>query len=65
MPWIDRADSLLHAFYGGNEAGHGISDVLFGHVNPSGRLPLSFPIQLEDNPSHLNFGGENGHVYYG
>jgi len=65
MPWVDRASTLLQAFYGGNEAGRGISDVLFGQVNPSSRLPLSFPIRLEDNPSYLNFGGENGHVYYG
>ncbi|KAF8325853.1 putative beta-glucosidase precursor [Cantharellus anzutake] len=65
MPWVDKATSLLQAFYGGNEAGRGISDVLFGKVNPSGRLPLSFPIRVEDNPSYPNFGGENGHVYYG
>ncbi|KAF8325854.1 glycoside hydrolase superfamily [Cantharellus anzutake] len=63
MPWVDKAASLLQAFYGGNEVGHGISDVVFGKVNPSGRLPLSFPIRLEDNPTSLNFGGRN--VYYG
>lgn len=43
MPWLDQAHTLLQAFYGGNEVGNGIADVLFGKVNPSGRLPVSFP----------------------
>ncbi|KAF9512006.1 glycoside hydrolase family 3 protein [Hydnum rufescens UP504] len=64
MPWANSANSLLQAFYGGNEVGNGIADILFGKVNPSARLPLTFPRRLEDNPSYLNFGGENGKVYY-
>lgn len=36
-------DALCKAFYGGNELGNGLADVLFGKVNPSGKLPLSFP----------------------
>jgi len=43
MPWLDKAHTLLQSFYGGNEVGNGIADVLFGKINPSGRLPVSFP----------------------
>jgi beta-glucosidase len=65
MPWINGANALAHAWFGGNETGNGIADILYGDVNPSGKLPLSFPVRLEDNPSHLNFGSENGRVLYG
>ncbi|KAF9509984.1 glycoside hydrolase family 3 protein [Hydnum rufescens UP504] len=66
MPWADQASGILQAFYGGNEGGNGIADILFGKVNPSGRLPLTFPKRFEDNPTYLNFGkGHNGKVHYG
>ncbi|PGH11907.1 hypothetical protein AJ79_04599 [Helicocarpus griseus UAMH5409] len=65
MPWANDAQALLQAWYGGNEAGNGIADVLFGDVNPSGKLPLSFPIRLQDNPSYLNFRSERGRALYG
>ncbi|KAH7176837.1 glycoside hydrolase superfamily [Dactylonectria macrodidyma] len=65
LPWADRVKTHLHAWFGGNETGSGIADVLFGAVNPSGRLPLSFPRRLEDNPTYLNFGSERGQVVYG
>lgn len=65
MPWVSQAATVLQAFYGGNAVGYGIADVLFGKLNPSSRLPLTFPIKLSDNPSYLNFGGENNKVNYG
>lgn len=43
MPWADKAHTLVQSFYGGNEVGNGLADVLFGKINPSGRLPVSFP----------------------
>lgn len=46
MPWIHKAPTVLQAFFGGNEAGSGLSDVLFGKRNPSGKLPVSFPCVL-------------------
>jgi beta-glucosidase len=65
MPWIDRVAAVVQAWYPGQECGNAIADVLFGDVTPSGKLPQTFPMRLEDNPSHLNFPGENGRVYYG
>ncbi|KAI0340912.1 glycoside hydrolase family 3 protein [Trametopsis cervina] len=67
LPWIDSAHTLLQAFYGGNEVGNGIADVLFGKVNPSGKLSLTFPKRLEDNPSYPSFSTrtqEHGKVLY-
>ncbi len=39
--------------------------MLFGDVNPSGKLPQTFPVRLEDNPAYINYPGDNGHVRYG
>ncbi|KDR84011.1 hypothetical protein GALMADRAFT_236587 [Galerina marginata CBS 339.88] len=67
MPWINQVSALVQAFYGGNELGNGLADVLFGKVNPSGKLPLTFPTRLEDNPSYPSFGDkgeEVGKIYY-
>ncbi|KZT24579.1 glycoside hydrolase family 3 protein [Neolentinus lepideus HHB14362 ss-1] len=62
MPWVDNAKTLLQAFYGGNELGNGLADVLFGRVNPSGKLSLTFPKRLQDSPSYPSF-GEKGEEY--
>ncbi|CAH0018761.1 unnamed protein product [Clonostachys rhizophaga] len=65
LPWANTVKTHLHAWFGGNELGNGIADVLFGVVNPSGKLPLSFPRRIEDTPTFLNFGSERGQVIYG
>lgn len=52
MPWVDSVPSIVQAWYGGSEAGHSLADVLFGDVNPSGKLPFTFPKQLSDSPAH-------------
>ncbi|KAL4915059.1 glycoside hydrolase superfamily [Aspergillus aurantiobrunneus] len=65
LPWADKAKTMVHAWLGGQETGHGITDVLFGRVNPSGRLSLTFPRRLEDMPSFLNFGKSDVDIVYG
>ena len=84
MPWIQNARAVLHAWYGGNELGNGLADVIFGDVNPvsiflpsrltvltplgclqSGKLPLTFPRHVKNNPTYFNFRSEGGRVLYG
>lgn len=65
MPWLDRVAGIIEAWYPGQECGNSIADVLFGNVNPSGKLHQTFPQRLEDNPAYINYPGENGHVHYG
>ena len=64
MPWADRAPAILQAWYQGQEAGNALADVLFGKDNPCGKLPTTFPKQLEDNPAFGNWPGENLNVRY-
>lgn len=54
MPWIDSVPSIVQGWYLGSEMGHSLADVIFGDVNPSGKLPFTFPVKLEDSPAHFN-----------
>jgi beta-glucosidase len=65
MPWASSAKAIVQAWYGGNETGNGIADVLFGDVNPSAKLPLSWPKHVSHNPAYLNWGSVRGRVLYG
>ncbi|BGP39734.1 hypothetical protein JCM10450v2_003703 [Rhodotorula kratochvilovae] len=65
MPWLPQASTVVQAWFAGNECGNSLADVLFGDVNPSGRMPLSFPYRIEDCTAHLNWGAESDRVFYG
>ena len=65
MPWLEQVPAVLEGWFPGQECGNALADVLFGDVNPSGKLPQTFPVRLEDNPAFINYPGENGHVRYG
>ncbi len=64
MPWIGKVKAVLETYLGGQAVGLATVRVLFGDVNPSGHLPETFPIQLEDNPSFLFYGGEPAGTEY-
>jgi beta-glucosidase len=58
--WIDRVPALIEAWYPGQQGGTALAEVLFGEVNPSGRLPVSFERRWEDNPVHDSYYPEPG-----
>lgn len=66
MPWVKQVPSILQAWYIGSAAGEAIADVLFGDVNPSGKLPFTFPVRLEDNGAIAmgEYPGDKDDVHY-
>ena len=64
MPWIDSVKAVLEAYLGGQAVGLAAVRVLYGDVNPSGRLPESFPKKLADTPCYLSYGGEGNTAVY-
>jgi beta-glucosidase len=62
--WIDRVPAVLYAWYGGQEVGHAVGDLLFGIAAPSGKLPVTFPRRIEDSTAYGHYPGENLHVEY-
>lgn len=67
-PWLNKVPALMQAWFSGSETGHAIADVLFGDVNPSGRLPFTFMQELSDYPAHQYgesaYPGINDYVEY-
>ena len=65
MPWKNEVSGILETWLGGQAGAGGTADVLFGKVNPSGKIAETFPYKLEDTPSYFNFPGEEGNALYG
>ena len=65
MPWVDEVRAIVESWLGGQAGAGGTADVLFGKVNPSGKIAETFPIRLEDTPAYFNFPGEEGEALYG
>ncbi|MEU5328814.1 glycoside hydrolase family 3 C-terminal domain-containing protein [Streptomyces parvus] len=64
-PWHRTVPALVEGWLLGQAGGGALARVLFGEVNPSGKLAETVPLRLGDSPSHLSFPGEEGHVRYG
>jgi beta-glucosidase len=68
MPWLGKVRAVLQMWYPGQELGHAVADVLFGDVEPGGRLPQTFPKRLSDNSAMVGdasvYPGKDGHVRY-
>jgi beta-glucosidase len=62
--WIANVPAILDLWYGGQEGGNAIADVLFGNANPSGKLPVSFVKEWKDSPAYGHYPGENLQVDY-
>lgn len=58
--WLDHVPAVLQAWYPGQEGGAALAEIVFGAVNPSGRLPVSFERRPEDNPTHNSYYPETG-----
>ncbi len=64
--WVDIAPAILQAWYPGMEGGNALAKIIFGEINPSGKLPMTFPKKLEDHPSHKlgEYPGDSVYVNY-
>jgi len=62
--WLDKAAAVVEAWYPGQEGGAAVAHVLFGRVNPSGKLPMTMPRSWESSPAYGNYPGENLRVEY-
>jgi beta-glucosidase len=65
MPWLESAPAVVQSWFAGQEFGNALADILFGVVNPSGKLPVTFPRRLQDTPAYTSYPGEFGKVHYG
>ena len=64
MPWIKKASSIIQTWYAGQEFGNALVDIITGDVNPSGKLPTTFPINIEDTPAFKSYPGQDLQMNY-
>ena len=64
MPWINDSNAILQSWFGGQEYGNALADLIFGEINPSGKLPTTFPVQIEDTPAFDYYPGKNSQMNY-
>ncbi len=65
MPWADDVGAVLQIWFGGQEMAAAVADVLMGETEPGGRLPVTFPVRVEDTPAFPTFPGERSELRYG
>lgn len=64
MPWVHDVNGIIQAWYSGNEVGNALADVVYGYINPSGRLSLTLPVSEREIPAYLNMRSESGKIHY-
>lgn len=66
MPWVAQVPAIVQGWYNGSAAGKALASILVGDVNPSGKLPMTFPVKLKDNGAHAlgEYPGDNVNVTY-
>ena len=64
MPWEKKAKAIIQTWFAGQEFGNALVDILSGEVNPSGKLPTTFPVKIEDTPAYKNYPGKNLQMNY-
>ena len=68
MPWVNNVKGIIQTWYNGSESGSALADILSGDINPSGKLPFSYPVKLKDNAAHyfgeLSYPGDSINQYY-
>ena len=64
MPWIDNVNAILQCWFPGQEFGNSLADILIGKVNPSGKLPTTFPKKLSDTPAYSTYPGKDLQMDY-
>ena len=64
MPWEKKAKTIIQTWFAGQEFGNALVDILLGEVNPSGKLPTTFPVKIEDTPAYKNYPGKNLQMNY-
>ena len=63
MPWVDDVPAVVLGYLAGMESGDAVASVLCGEVNPSGKLPVTFPKRLQDTPAFVNYPGAREQLY--
>jgi len=64
IPWSSKAKAILQTWFAGQEFGNALFDILSGEINPSGKLPTSFPMRIEDTPAFKSYPGKNLQMNY-
>ena len=64
MSWSEKPRAIIQSWFGGQEYGNALMDIIFGKTNPSGKLPTSFPNKIEDTPAFSSYPGENSQMNY-
>ena len=64
MPWINKAKAVIQSWYAGQEYGNALVDIITGIINPSGKLPTTFPVNLSDTPAFESYPGKNLQMDY-